>query len=101
MMLDIDASVAISINTNAKEIFLFISVKLLVSYAILHDKTAAAIYRLPSEKKSAATEVTAQKTQTPIVAKPTPQKAYTYYPQNQNLHFYQIHSMGEKGILSL
>ena len=47
--------------------------------------------------KSAATEVTAQKTQTPIVAKPTPQKAYAYYPQNQNLHFYQIHSMGTKG----
>lgn len=50
-------------------------------------------------EKSAATKVTAQKTQTPIVAKLIMQNGFIQI--RLNLHFYQIQANLEKGIISL
>ena len=46
--------------------------------------------------KSAATEATAQKTQTPIVAKPTPQKAYAFIPTESEFAFLSNSFYGSK-----
>ena len=69
-----------------------------VTSKIVNDKIIANVFlsfiiKISSKLKSAAIEVTAQKTQTPIVAKPTQIEQYNI-AQNLpewNLHFYQIH----------
>ena len=60
---------------------------------------------IPPQIKSAATEVTAQKTQTPIVAKLTQcemGRKRTHIHIGWNLHFYQIHpymNIAEKSVI--
>ena len=65
-------------HKRSKEIILII---------IFFIKTSKKINKI----KSAPTEVNAQKTQTPIVAKPTEKQEQIYAISSRNLHFYQIH----------
>lgn len=63
-----------------------------VYYFILNiGHLLGALILYPPKIKSAPTEVGAQKTQTPIVAKPTEKQEQFYAISSRNLHFYQIH----------